>query len=55
MRIDATLTNLCDVLLQFAAGCNLGILIRDIMMKGSEMGEAPYIRPVRNRAERRRS
>lgn len=45
MRIDATLplTNLCDVLLQFEAGCNLGILIRDIMMKGSKMGEASYI------------
>lgn len=42
------LSHLCDVLLQFEAGCNLGILIRDVMMKGGEMGEAPSIRPVRS-------
>lgn len=50
MRIDVTfpLTNLGDVLLQFVAGCNLGILIRDMMMKRSGVGEAPYIRPVRS-------
>lgn len=48
MRIDVTLplTNLADASLQFVAGCNLGILIRDVMMKRSEVGEAPYIRPV---------
>lgn len=43
MRIDVTLplTNLGDVLQQFVAECNLGILIRDMMMKRSEVGEAP--------------
>lgn len=45
MRIDTTLpfTNLCDVLQQSRAGCSLGILIRDIMMKGRCSGEAPCI------------
>lgn len=47
-RCSSSPSLICDVLLQFEAGCNLGILIREVMMKGGEMGEAPSIRPVRS-------
>lgn len=37
-------TNLCDVLQQFKAQCTLGILIRDIMVRGRQTEEALCIK-----------